>query len=100
MKVNTAISLNYGTGNVINATTTSAQSTITGAGRLVRVVNFGTDLVFVKLGTGTVTATSSDLAVLSGQSVTLVRNNTDTSNNVIAAVAAATTAKVYYITGE
>lgn len=100
MKINSAISPEYGTGISISATTTSAQASLNGNGTLVRVTNVGSDLVFVKLGTGTITATSTDTALPSGQSIVLVRSPVGSVHNVIAAVASATTATVYAITGE
>ncbi len=100
MKINTAFSPEYGTGVTISATTTSAQASLTGNGSLIRVTNLGTALVFIKVGTGTVTAAATDTALPSGQSMTICRTPVGSLHNVIAAVTASGTATVYAITGE
>ena len=100
MKINTAFSPEYGTGVTIAATTTSAQAALTGNGSLIRVTNLGASMVFIKVGTGTVTATTSDTALPSGQSMTICRTPVGGLHNVIAAVTSTLTATVYAITGE
>lgn len=76
----------------LSATTTSSNSNVTGSGNLLKITNAGSDLVFIKIGTSTQTATSDDFPLISGESV-YISKPSGTVN--VAAIAASTTATVY-----
>lgn len=80
----------------IAATTTSASVTLDQFSNVVRVVNAGTDTVFIKFGKGATTATATDMPVLASATETFTKGD----NTTVAARAATTTATVYFTNGE
>lgn len=95
----------YGKGITETATTSSASYTIDGAvttfgggSKSVVVTNQGaTNGVYVRIGTGTVTATDADYYIPPGAQVTLTKAET---HDLIAFLAAASTSAVHAIPGE
>lgn len=83
----------------ISATTTSAGSTwsqaVASNSPVVRIVNSGTPVVFVRTGKGSQTATATDVAIAPGGTAFLFKNNDDG----IAAICATGTATVYATPG-
>lgn len=64
----------YGSGQALTAGVASLQTSIPKNNTSVRIINAGANIAYVKLGTGTVTATSSDLAVISGQTIVITKS--------------------------
>jgi hypothetical protein len=95
----------YGSGITETASTTSAQYTIDpatkrsgGGSKAVMVSNLGdTNGVYVRVGTGTITATEADLYVAPGKQFILSKAETD---DQIAFLAAASTSAMHAIPGE
>lgn len=83
----------------ISGTTTSAGSTwaqsVAANSPVVRVVNAGTVVVFVRTGKGAQTATATDVAIPAGGAVVLLKGNDDG----FAAICATGTASVYATPG-
>lgn len=79
-------------------TSTTGSVILSGAGSSVEVQNTGLVMMFIKLGSSTVTAATTDYPVPAGQSKVIGRNpNTDL---YIAAITASGTTTLYATTGE
>lgn len=96
MATNKLFTPSTGAGVSISATTTSASATVSAAQRDVRIVNAGTAAVFVRFGTGTATATTSDMYMPAGAIEVFDKG----TNDKVAAITASGTATVYIVTGE
>lgn len=85
----------------IAATSSSANVALGTKGTQILVTNLGPNKVFVRLGTGALTAsTTADLPVPNGGTALISRSDTTGINDVAAAVCAATeTAAVYFTPG-
>lgn len=92
----------YGTGQTIAATTTTASVTLTGNSlndSIIRISNAGAAAVFCRAGNGAQTATAADVALLAGTSMIISRPTLSTPINTVACLASTGTATVYVITG-
>lgn len=77
-------------------TTTSSSGTLDIYSSSVRIHNAGTALAFIRFGTGTTTALTSDMPLASGATETFTKGSADK----IAAIAASGTATLYVTNGE
>lgn len=90
-----------GGGNTISATTTSTRQELPTKGNLIKVVNTGSNTIFVRLGTDTVEAQIGDWPIPAGETDIFSRQIpssgiTSTNCTHIAIVASAGTNTVYY----
>ena len=85
-----------GSNQVVTPGAASAAVTIDATDKYVRLVNSGANICYVRVGTGTQTATTADMPVASGESV-IVRKG-DGENNLAHISAAGTTLNIQ--TGE
>ena len=80
----------YGTTQQLTATSSSAQVTIDSRGRTkqVRILNTGSNIAYIRIGTGTVTATVADFPVAPNQASTITKFQ---DSDVLAYISAAGT---------
>lgn len=81
----------------VSGTTTSASVTVRADAKSVRVVNTGSVVVFVRIGTSTQTATAADVPVRGGSDLILAKGD---GEDTVAVITASSTATVYVQPGE
>lgn len=69
-----AFSPAYANGQVLTASAVSLQTAINKSNTSVRIVNAGANIAYVKVGEGTIAATTSDLPLLSGQTIVISKS--------------------------
>lgn len=67
----------------INASTTSADISLPGAGNVIQIINEGSDVIFIRTGNGSQIATASDFPVQKGATAFL---SIDFSDDNVAAI--------------
>jgi hypothetical protein len=88
----------YGSGQTLSVTATSQQVTFGQRNFAVTLTNMGNKTCYVRIGTGTVTATTADYPVLSGTQVSISKS---LDASVLAAVCGgADTTTLHIIAGE
>ena len=80
----------------IAGTTASASATLDQHSNVVRVVNAGPDIAFIRFGKGATTAVVTDMPILSGATETFTKGD----NTTAAAITASGTAALYFTNGE
>jgi hypothetical protein len=71
MAINTSFNPAYGRGVVVSPAATTASSEIGVGSKSIVLTNLGDNVCYVRVGGSTVTATTADYPVLSGQQVSL-----------------------------
>lgn len=69
-----AFSPAYGNGQALTAGAASLRTTINKNSSSVRIVNAGANIAYVKVGEGTISATTADLPILSGQTIVITKS--------------------------
>lgn len=87
---------NYGSGVTVAPTASSASSSLGNGSENVTLTNLGSVTVYVRIGTGTQTATTADYPVLAGTQVSLSKARSDTT---VAYVTASGTGSLHIIAG-
>lgn len=87
----------YTQGTTISVTTTSA-AVLRGKGSAsLCLTNLGTEVVYVRVSSGTVAATVADYPVVAGAQVTITK---DVDMDTVSAITAASTSSLHVIPGE
>jgi len=86
-----------GTNQAISGSTTSSSVTVDRGAKYARIVNLGSNLVFVRCGYGAQTATAADTPVHGNTSLVIYKGE---DADTVAAITAASTCTIYVQTGE
>jgi hypothetical protein len=98
MSVQAAFNPAYGTGVTVAPTNTSASSTLGVGTKALVITNLSTTITsYVRVGTGSTTATTADYPVLPSTQITLSKAQ---DQNTVAYVTAASTGSIHIMAGE
>jgi hypothetical protein len=98
MSVQAAFNPAYGTGVTVAPTSTSASSTLGVGTKALVITNLSANVVsYVRVGTGSTTATTADYPVLPSTQITLSKGQDD---DTVAYVTAASTGSIHIMAGE
>jgi len=98
MSVQAAFNPAYGTGVTVAPTNTSASSTLGVGAKALVITNLSANVVsYVRVGTGSATATTADYPVLPSTQITLSKGQ---DNDTVAYVTAASTGSIHIMAGE
>lgn len=87
----------YTQGTTISVTTTSAPAVVGKGAKSLCLSNLGSEVVYVRVSTGTVAATAADYPVLAGSQVSLTKEQ---DHDTVSAVTASGTSSLHVIPGE
>ena len=96
MSANQPFSPKYGSNQSLTAAAGSQSASIDGNNKQVRIINTGTNVAYVRVGTGSVTATAADFPVPGGSGSTISKGD---GENVLAYVSPTGTT-LHVMTGE
>jgi hypothetical protein len=97
MSVQAAFNPAYGTGITVAPTGTSASSTIGVGSKSLVLTNLGSLTIYVRVGTGSTTATTADYPVLAATQVTVSKAQ---DQNTVAYITASGTGSIHIMAGE